>query len=274
MHPIPRTLIIGPALALALAFVGDTTSTAAAEAAELTALNDQALAAHRQRCLNEASRTYGKLLALDPPGEPSAEQMSLVLKYAPRLQRVAGEFFPLKDIVAIIHPDKPIIAYRLLWEDDIAYPSDNDPCDHEIVWIEFDPAGGQVTRVATYFHGSVLAPAAAVAEANAHDGRAWIGVEWGFHGSVPHGGLEAAMPVLQKHWQAASAVRTERPDPLARGWPTRFAGTFDDYVNFAEPNDPRPLLHTRALVWVSRWPMAVLNRYAVRYNVAVKHDWP
>jgi hypothetical protein len=33
-------------------------------------------------------------------------------------------------------------------------------------------------------------------------------------------------------------------------------------------------VRARALVWVSRWPMAVLNRCAVRYNVAVKHDWP
>jgi hypothetical protein len=246
----------------------------AADVNELAQINEQALTAHRQRCLNEASRHYRQLLALDPPAEPGAAQLALVEKYAPRLHHVAGEFFPLQDIVAIIHPEKPLITYRLLWEDDLGFPSDNDPCDHEIVWIEYDPADGDVTRVSTYFHGTILSPADAVAEANAHGGRAWIGVEWGFHGSVPWQGLEAAHDPLHRHWQRAVAGRSGPPDPLARGWPERFVGSFEDYVQFPVPDDPRPLLRERALVWVSRWPMAVLNRFAVRYNVAVKTDWP
>ncbi|HEX2860208.1 MAG TPA: hypothetical protein VHN79_01155, partial [Lacunisphaera sp.] len=96
---------------------------------DLAALNDQAQAAHRQRSLNEASRHYTQLLRLDPPAEPSPAQRELVLKFAPRIHTVAGEFFPLKDVVAIVHPDKPVIGYRLFWEDDLAFPSDNDPCD-------------------------------------------------------------------------------------------------------------------------------------------------
>ena len=65
--------------------------------------------------------------------------------FAPRLVLVRGEFFPLKDIAAILHPEKPIIAYHLFWEDDLGFPSDNDPCDHEVVWIEYDPASLRVT---------------------------------------------------------------------------------------------------------------------------------
>lgn len=247
---------------------------AAADPAALTEWNERGLAAHRQRCLNDASRAYRELLALDPPVEPTAEQVALVRKYAPRLHLVTGEFFPLGDIVAILHPDRPLIAYRLLWDDDLGFPSDNDPCDHEIVWIEYDPRSGEVTRVSTYFHGAILAPPEAVDDANAHGGRAWIGVEWGFHGSVPQGALEAAHDTLRRHWQGAVAGRPGPTDPLARGWPERFGGSFDEYVRFSVPHDPRPLLEERRLLWVSRWPMAVLNRYAVRYNVAVKNDWP
>jgi len=62
---------------------------------ELAALNEQGQAAHRQRSLNEASRHYTQLLKLDPPAEPSAQQRELVLRFAPRIHTVAGEFFPL-----------------------------------------------------------------------------------------------------------------------------------------------------------------------------------
>lgn len=246
----------------------------AAEETDLATLNEQGQAAHRQRRLNDASKLYTQLLARDPPAEPSASQRELVLRFAPRLHTVPGEFFPLKDVVAIIHPDKPAIGYRLFWEDDLAFPGDGDPCDHEIVWIEYDPASLQVTKVSTYFHGQILAPEAAVAEANAAAGRAWIGTEWGFHGSLPWGGREAAEPILRKHWERARAGRPGPPNPLARGWPEKYAGSFDDYLQFTETVDPRVLLQQRGIIWVSRWPMAALNRYGLRYNVAVKADWP
>lgn len=239
------------------------------------ALNTAALAAHRQRSLNEASKLYSQLLAYEPPANPSAEQRALVLKFAPRLMTIAGEFFPLKDIVAIVHPDKSLIGYHLLWDDDIAYPSDNDPCDHEIVWVEYDAATQQVTRVLTYFHGAIQTNPAAAEDANAHGGRPWIGIEWGFHGSVPWQGLAATTPKLKEHWDLAHNKASQmKRDPLARGWPNRFAGSFEDFTAFAVSFDPRPMLTERDLVFVSRWPMATINRYALRYNFAVKTEWP
>lgn len=246
----------------------------AASESDLATLNEQGQAAHRQRSLNEASRHYSQLLKLDPPAEPSAKQRELVLRFAPRIHTVAGEFFPLKDVVAIIHPDRPVIGYRLFWEDDLAFPSDNDPCDHEVVWVEYDPANLQVTRVSTYFHGEILAPGPATAEANAAGGRPWIGTEWGFHGSVPWGGVEAAAPVLRRHWERARLGREGPANPLARGWPEKYPGSYEDYLKFTEAVDPRGLLLQKGIIWVSRWPMAALNRYGLRYNVAVKADWP
>jgi hypothetical protein len=157
----------------------------AADTSELEAINAAAQSAHGKRNLGDATPLYKQLLAAEPPAEPTAAQRELVLKFAPRLHNVAGEFFPLKDIAAILHPDKPIVAYHLFWEDDLGFPSDNDPCDHEVVWVEYDPATQRVTRVHTYWHGRIVTTEAAAGEANEHDGRAWIGVEWGFHGSVP-----------------------------------------------------------------------------------------
>src|SRR3954464_3464469 len=122
---------------LALFLLGLSCSLRAAE--DLAALNAQGFAAHLKRNLGDSTPLYKKLLQLDPPAVPTVEQRARVLKFAPRLHTVPQEFFPLKDIVAIIHPNKPVIGYHLFWEDDIGFPSDNDPCDHEIVWVEYDP---------------------------------------------------------------------------------------------------------------------------------------
>ncbi|HYD85791.1 MAG TPA: hypothetical protein VEA63_17105, partial [Opitutus sp.] len=119
-------------------------------------LHERATTAHRQRNIGEASAFYARMLAAEPPAKPSENERALVRQFAPRLHLVAGEFFPLKDIVAIVHPDRPVIAYHLFWDDDIGYPADNEPCDHEIVWVEYDPATRVIVQVWTYFHGRVV----------------------------------------------------------------------------------------------------------------------
>src|SRR5215212_8915641 len=105
----------------------------AADLARLEAINAQAQVAHAKRNLGASTPLYKELLAADPPASPTATQRALVMKFAPRLHNVPTEFFPLKDIAVILHPEKPIIAYHLFWEDDLGFPSDNDPCDHEVV---------------------------------------------------------------------------------------------------------------------------------------------
>ena len=101
-----------------------------------------------------------------------------------------------------------------------------------------------------------------------------IGLRPGFHGSVPFGGLEVAAPILRQHWAQARQGRQGPADPLARGWPEKYPGSYEDYLKFTEPVDPRVLLEQKAIIWVSRWPMAALNRYSLRYNIGVKPDWP
>jgi hypothetical protein len=250
----------------------------AAENEGAAALIAQGQAAHDKRCLNEASGFYREALALDPPGEPSKETMALVLKFAPRLHTVAGEFFPLKDIVAIVHPERPVIGYHLFWDDDIDFPADNEPADHEIVWVEYDPASESVTKISTYLHGYIAHGEDAPAEANAHGGRPWIGVEWGKHGSLPWGaatGSEGAGKVLQHNWANLHKTgRRNQDHPLARGWPLKFTGDFEAYQNFSVSVDPRALLEERRLILVSRWPNAAINQHCLRYNFAPKTEWP
>jgi hypothetical protein len=250
----------------------------ASESARLEAINAEAKVAHGKRNLGDATALYKQLLTAEPPAAPTAEQRALVQKFAPRLYNVANEFFPLKDIAAIIHPEKPIIGYHLFWEDDLGFPSDNDPCDHEVLWVEYNPATLRVTRVSTYWHGRIVTTDTAAADANAHDGRPWIGVEWGFHGSIPWqavGKVKVVDDILRDHWKSAHAGSKSRPpDPLARGWPTVYSGDFAAFTSFSVSNDPRPMLRQRDLVYVSRWANATLNRYCLRYNFAAKTEWP
>ncbi|MBA3062172.1 MAG: tetratricopeptide repeat protein, partial [Atribacteria sp.] len=131
---------------------------------------------HLMRRLMEASSKYEIVLKLDPPQTPSEEFFKLSLKYAPRIFVNPKEYFKLKDLVAVIHPIKPIIAYNLFWEDDIDYPGDNDPSDHEVVWIEFSKNKGKVIGVYTYFHKAILSTEEAVKDANLHNQRARINV--------------------------------------------------------------------------------------------------
>lgn len=249
-----------------------------ADSSRLEALNAEAQLAHGKRNLGDSTPLYKQLLTADPPASPTAEQRALVLKFAPRLHNVPDEFFPLKDIAAILHPEKPIIAYHLFWEDDLGFPSDNDPCDHEVVWVEYDRTTQQVVRVSTYWHGRIVTTDAATADANAHGGRPWIGVEWGFHGSIPlqaMGKVKVVDDILRDHWNSAhSGAKSRIPDPLARGWPQNYSGDFAAFTTFSVPNDPRPLLRDRDLIYVSRWANATLNRYCLRYNFAAKTEWP
>lgn len=249
----------------------------AAEGDGLDRINAEAQAAHAKRNLGDSTPLYKKLLEMNPPLAPSAAQQKLVEKFVPRLHLVANEFFPLKDIVAILHPDKPVIGYHLFWEDDLGFPSDNDPCDHEVVWVEFDPATEKAVRISTYWHGRIVSTAEAVADANAHGGRPWIGVEWGFHGSIAWraiGQVAAVDEILHGHWERAHAGAKPPLDPLARGWPTRYPGDYAAFTKFSVPYDARPMLRERELVYVSRWANATINRYCLRYNFAAKTEWP
>ena len=94
---------------------------------------------HLERRLDEAAREYAQALALDPPRMPGADERATILRFAPRVLTTPDEIFPLKDAAAVLHPSERLIAYHLFWEDDIDFPDDNDPCDHEVVWVQFSP---------------------------------------------------------------------------------------------------------------------------------------
>jgi hypothetical protein len=246
---------------------------------DLAQLNLRAKQFHVRRCLNDASVLYQQILAQDRPQEPTAGQFGLAMRFMPRLFVTPGEYFSLKDVVVIIHPERPVLAYHLFWEDDVDFPEDNDPCDHEIVWVELDEMNQRVKAIYAYFHGKILTTSIAAQEANSHNGRAGIAVEWGKHGSLPWdaAGVQTGVtePLLKQNWEVLHRRGTRLPlHPLARGWPRKFTGDFQAYRDFSILVDPVPLVEGTRLVKVSRWGCATIDQHCLRYNFAPKPDWP
>lgn len=242
---------------------------------------------HLMRRLMEASMEYEIMLKLNPPRLASEDDLKLADRYAPRLFVNPKEFFKLKDLVAVIHPKKPIIAYNLFWEDDIDYPGDNDPSDHEVVWIEFNKKKGEVTGVYTYFHKAILSTEEAFKDANLHNQRARINVQWGEHGSLPLG-WEKLHPeaffekiskrikikdMPQRYQELSKSVKNQN-HPLAKGWPKKFTGSYKDFISFSKYIELRKLLKKKKMVITSKWPNAVINRYFLSYNYFPKIQWP
>ena len=271
----------------------DTTQSTAAEA------HARGVEFHNARRLDEASREYAQALSLDPPRPPSARELAIIRRLAPRLYTTATEFFPLRDFAAVLHPTERLIAYHLFWDDDIDFPEDNDPCDHEVVWVRFSPDGASLERVWTYFHGRILEGAeAALRDARDHHMRPRVNVQWGKHGSLPHGW--ESMPIVadagdieHKYLSTGVAItladynratwqklhtegRRLKDHPLARrlGWPDRFEGDWTQFIAFTRLIDPVPFLDLYHMVSVSQWNSAVIDQHFLTYNFRPKTEWP
>ena len=124
------------------------------------------------------------------PGALSPTDSGAVLarSLAPVLYLQRDETFPLSRAVAVVHPYKRIIAYHLLWRDDVngSWIPFTVATDQEIVWVGYDESGAP-TDIWTYWHGPILHtkwPKQQVA----------INVQWGKHGSLPRGIRESDLP--------------------------------------------------------------------------------
>jgi len=254
---------------------------------------------HLLRRLDEASREYAQALAIDPPREPTAEEWALARRFAPRVYTTASEFFPLKDFAVILHPDARLIAYHFFWDDDIDFPDDNDPCDHEVMWVEYAPDNQKVERIWTYFHGRILAGGdAALADAGRHRMRARVNVQWGKHGSMPAGWEQMTIvandgdaernyypvgrPITLAEYNRGTFQKLHTEGrrlinhPIGRrlGWPERFAGDWNQFVDFSRLVDPLTLLDKTRMAKTSRWNSATINQHFLTYNFRPKTEWP
>lgn len=184
---------------------------------------------------------------------PTDSVRALATVLAPVLYLQRDETFPLERVVAAVHPKYRVIAYYLLWRDDVhgAWVPFTVPTDEEVVWVGYD-ATNAPTEVWTYWHGHILHtpwPREQVA----------IDVQWGKHGSLPRGVRESDLPRMQTLNDFYAATIFGLPDiwlgDLNRKGPLCFCHSYSRYRDFSRVlplsdrldavvygDDPRPVL--------------------------------
>jgi hypothetical protein len=130
-------------------------------------------------------------VAIRSPADSS--QAALARALAPVLYVQRDEYFPLERVVAVVHPERPIIAYVLLWQWDVhgQWLPWTKSSDEEEVWVGYDPETHAPTDVWTYWHGNILHTDWT------NRGQPAIDVQWGKHGSLPRGVVESDLPHSQ-----------------------------------------------------------------------------
>lgn len=254
---------------------------------------------HNRRCLDDASREYARALKLDPPRDLMAEEWQIVRRFAPRIYTTPTEFFPLKDFAVILHPSARQIAYHLFWEDDIDFPEDNDPADHELMWVQYSANGKSIEKIWTYFHGRILAGSeAALADARRNGQRPRINAQWGKHGTLLVGWEEMTItadagdaekkyyptgkPITLKQYNEGTFRKLaeegrrlpNHPLGIRLGWPLKFKGSWNDFTNFSRLVEPLALLNKKKMAKVTQWNSATINQHFLPYNFRPKTEWP
>ena len=164
----------------------------------------------------------------------SSDAAQLARSLAPVLFLQRDEWFPLERVVAVVHPRRSVIAYHLLWRDDVhgSWIPFTVPTDQEVVWVGYDSTRAP-RDVWTYWHGRIL-------HATWSDrGPAQFNVQWGKHGSLPLGVVESDLPRMQKlngfylfSWIGLPDIWLGR---LTRRGPMCFCRGYDRYREFTRP---------------------------------------
>lgn len=151
---------------------------------------------------------------------------------APLLLVQRDEPFALERVVAVVHPRRPVIAYHLLWRDDAhgAWIPGTVPTDEEVVWVGHDSTGAP-TDVWTYWHGAIL-------HAPWRGRQVVVDVQWGKHGSLPHGARPGDLPrgrTLNVFYAFTFAFPDLALGRLTRAGPLCFCHGYARYRDFSRP---------------------------------------
>jgi len=185
---------------------------------------------------------------------PTDSGALLARRLAPVLYLQPDETFPLERVVVVLHPIRRVIAYHLLWRDDVhgSWIPFTVPTDEEVLWVGYDSTYAP-TDVWTYWHGKILHavwPKAQVV----------IDVQWGKHGSLPRNVRQSDLPRTRSLNFFYAATIFGVPDillgDLVRKGPLCFCHGYRRYRQFTRPvvlaerldvivrtEDPKPTLH-------------------------------
>ena len=188
---------------------------------------------------------------------------------APVLYLHRDEPFPLLRAVAVVDTARRIVAYHLLWRDDVhgAWLPSTRPTDEEIVWVGYDRSGAP-TDVWTFWHGRVLHLPWSRRTVE-------IDVQWGKHGSLPRGMPPSDLPRFQTLNVFYLAAVLGLPDialgRLNRRGPWGFFRSYRRYREFTRPLAVAPRLDAV----LQAGPAVEIGMRAVfGWNYSRKRGWP
>jgi hypothetical protein len=205
-----------------------------------------------------------------PGALPATDSGALLARaLAPVLFLQRDEWFPLERVVAVLHPTRRVIAYHLLWRDDVhgSWIPFTVPTDEEIVWVGYDGTR-RPTDLWTFWHGTLL-------HSTWRDrGTIAVNVQWGKHGSLARDAIESDLPGLKKlndfyafHYLAIWDMWLGK---LTRPGPGCFCHSYRRYREFT-----RPLLLNDRLDAVARTMDATAILTAVFGRpYSRKREWP
>jgi len=188
---------------------------------------------------------------------------------APLLYIQRDEWFPLERVIAVVHPSRRIIAYHLLWKDDVhgSWVPFTVPTDEEVIWVGYDSTRAP-SDIWTFWHGTLL-------HADWRQrGQVGVDVQWGKHGSLPHRVIESDLPRLKKLNLFYAFTWIGLPDiwlgDLTRRGPFCFC---HGYSRYREYSRLRPLAeHIDAVVRTEDPTAALVAAFGRPYSK--KTPWP
>jgi hypothetical protein len=208
--------------------------------------------------------------------EKRPDPFILALRFAPRLYLNPTEPYRIRDLIVIIHPRKPLIAYHLLWEDDSIGAGVGKESDHEIAWVEYDPISLKLVDLWVLWHRGILHTYQSVLEAKGHGQRPKLFVQWGQHGMLPVGWdkLPTARPEaeLRLHFAISRSIQVGRYTGAKNVDFPRFQGDYSDYLTFSRLLDLRRYIRPEKVI-VGADANAIISRM-VSYTTAHKQPWP
>lgn len=206
--------------------------------------------------------------ALPGAAAPDADDALRARRLAPVLYLHRDEWFRLERVVAVVHPERRLIAYHLLWRDDAhgSWIPFTVPTDQELIWVGFDSTEAPID-VWTFWHGTILHtswPRTGVA----------IDVQWGKHGSLPQNTFYEDLPGSKKLNSFWLFTWLGLPDlwlgRLTRKGPLCFCHGFARYRQFTTPLSLASRLD--AIVVTSEPDEALKRVFGRKYSR--KRPWP
>jgi hypothetical protein len=204
---------------------------------------------------------------------PTDSGSALARRLAPVLYLQRDETFPLERVVAVIHPTRRVIAYHLLWRDDVhgAWIPFTVPTDEEVLWVGYDSTNAP-TDLWTYWHGTIL-------HTPWSHSQVAVDIQWGKHGALPRGVVESDLPKTRTLNDFYALTIIGLPDILLgdifRKGPLCFCHSYNRYRDFsrvlmlgehidavAKTDDPREILHAvfgEKYSNKKQWPPASLH---------------